>query len=314
MKSRYLQFSVSCFLGVATWLPASDLPPLINFQGRLAKPDGSRLVTADHELRLALYDAPTNGNLIWGPQVFDGAIGAGHGPRVPVVQGYFNVMIGPVDAGGRSILDAFNGSQRFVQVSVSNRPPIQPRQQILAAPFALQAANGSPPGSIIAFGGTNVPAGWMLCDGRPLKSVAYPLLFDAIRTAWGDASDDGDPTTDFRAPDLRGLFLRGVDDSPLMGSAQRDPDRGETNRVRIHPGSGLGNRVGSFQDDALMVHRHTIRRMVKGGVARNPVAIFADDEGTDAFSGDYGGNVINNAGTSSEVRPKNAYVNYIIKY
>ncbi len=42
--------------------------------------------------------------------------------------------------------------------------------------------------------------------------------------------------------------------------------------------------------------------------------ILADDQGTTAYKADYAADVINNAGTSSEVRPKNAYVNYIIKY
>ncbi len=261
---------VACLIPVFS--KSQSVAPLVNYQGRLANADGTPLPTSDYELRISVFDAATNGNLVWGPQLFDGAIGTGRGPRAPVVQGYFNVMLGPVDVAGRPLLDAFHGSNRFVQVTVSNRPPFLPRQQILPTPFAVQAANGSPPGSIIAFGGTNVPAGWMLCDGRPLQSTVYPLLFDAIRTAWGDASDDVDPNTDFRAPDLRGLFLRGVDDSPVMGTAQRDPDRSESNRVQIHSGAAVGPRVGSFQEDALKIHRHSIvsvqpTALVRGGPA-----------------------------------------------
>lgn len=137
-----LALLATCFSGPA-W--AQSVPSLVNYQGRLANPDGSPLPTADYMLTFNLYDAATNGALVWGPQVFDGAVAAGHGARIPVVQGYFNVMLGPVDASGspRPLADAFNGASRYVEVTVSNRPPIAPRQQILTTPFAFQAANSA---------------------------------------------------------------------------------------------------------------------------------------------------------------------------
>ncbi len=134
-------------------IAAQTVPPLVNYQGRLSNPDGSPLPTADYTLTFNIYDAPTNGTLVWGPQVFDGAVAAGHGARIPVVQGYFNVMLGPVDTHAtiRSLADAFNGTigiptlgeSRYVEVTVSNRPPILPRQQILTTPFAFQTANSA---------------------------------------------------------------------------------------------------------------------------------------------------------------------------
>ena len=122
---------------------SQTVPALVNYQGRLANPDGSPLPTADYTLTFNLYDAPTNGALVWGPQVFDGAVAQGHGARIPVVQGYFNVMLGPVDTNGVSLADAFNGAARCLEITVSNRPPIAPRQQILTTPFAFQAANSA---------------------------------------------------------------------------------------------------------------------------------------------------------------------------
>ena len=121
----------------------SQVPALVNYQGRLANPDGSPLPTADYTLTFNVFDAATNGALVWGPQVFDGAVAQGHGARIPVVQGYFNVMLGPVDTTNRALSDAFNGAARYVEVTVSNRPPIAPRQQILTTPFAFQAANSA---------------------------------------------------------------------------------------------------------------------------------------------------------------------------
>lgn len=124
-------------------LSAQNVPSLVNYQGRLANPDGSPLPTADYNLTFKIYDAATNGSLIWGPQLFDGLVGQGHGGRVPVVQGWFNVMLGPVATNGNALSEAFNGAARYVEIAVSNRPPLAPRQQILTTPFAFQAANSA---------------------------------------------------------------------------------------------------------------------------------------------------------------------------
>ncbi len=129
-----------CSVGFAA---GQNVPALVNYQGRLSNPDGSPLPTSDYTLTFNLYDAATNGALVWGPQVFDGAAAQGHGARIPVVQGWFNVMLGPVDTTGRSLADAFAAPNRYVEIAVSNRPPIAPRQQILTTPFAFQAANAA---------------------------------------------------------------------------------------------------------------------------------------------------------------------------
>jgi microcystin-dependent protein len=45
-----------------------------------------------------------------------------------------------------------------------------------------------------------VPAGWLPCDGRAIDRIAYSSLFAAIGETWGN----GDGTTTFNIPDLRG--------------------------------------------------------------------------------------------------------------
>jgi hypothetical protein len=57
------------------------------------------------------------------------------------VQGYFNLVLGPVDTNGTSLAQSFSGSNRFVEVTISNRPPIHPRQQILTTPYAFHAGD-----------------------------------------------------------------------------------------------------------------------------------------------------------------------------
>jgi hypothetical protein len=128
---------------VALSASAQSVPPLVNYQGRLSNPDGSPLTTADYQLSVSIYDATNGGNLIWGPQIFDGTAGQGHGPKIPVVQGYFNLLLGPGDTANRVLSDAFTNSGRFVQITIGTNAPILPRQQILSAPYAFQAGNST---------------------------------------------------------------------------------------------------------------------------------------------------------------------------
>ncbi len=258
---------ISVFMAVAVSAVAmaQSVPPLINYQGRLANPDGTPLPTADYELRVTIHDADavTGGTLVWGPQVFDGANAVGHGPRVPVMQGYFNVLLGPVDAVGRSVLSAFSGSNRFVQVTVGNRPPIKPRQQIVAAPFAVQAANGSPPGTIVAFGGTSVPAGWALCDGTALDAAtnsAFLGLLAALGKTFGVGNGN---VTSFNLPDLRGRTAVGAG----KGEGTDAGGRPLSNRLI---GERLGEEAHKLTEGEMPSHTHPdaghVHAMLRSGL------------------------------------------------
>lgn len=110
---------------------------------------------------------------------------------------------------------------------------------------ALSQADVVPEPGAAGHPGTLLEAmGWMVCDGRELPCWKYPKLYAVIGTLHG-----GDPTRGvFRLPDLRGLFVRGVDNG-----AGADPDTG----TRTHAnGTGSYAGVGSLQLDALQVHQH----------------------------------------------------------
>jgi microcystin-dependent protein len=62
-----------------------------------------------------------------------------------------------------------------------------------------------PIGSIFPFAGTQVPLGYLLCDGALVSRVEYPTLFQVIGSTYG-ASAGGEF---FRLPDLRGRFPLG---------------------------------------------------------------------------------------------------------
>ncbi len=118
-------------------------------------------------------------------------------------------------------------------------------------------------------------SGWLLCDGSEVPKVEYPLLFQVLGDAYGDASGNH-----FRLPDYRGAFLRGV-------NGTRDPslDPESASRTGSGPaGSGnSGNAVGSFQEQRSQEQKHEVQRSEPG---------MAD---------------------SQEVRPVNLYVNFLIK-
>ena len=166
---------------------------------------------------------------------------------------------------------------------------------------------GVPPGAIVAFGGdtANVPEGWLLCNGDTLSRIGkYENLFNSIGTHWG-----GKATTDFVLPDLRGQFLRGVDDG-----AGNDPD--SKNRTELISGDSIGDKVGSYQEDAFQVHQHnfwpfshTGEGPIKNG-AHTPWETAACLQPTIGIIGEGD----DQPRTAYETRPKNAYVNFIIKY
>lgn len=64
-----------------------------------------------------------------------------------------------------------------------------------------------PTGSIIAFGGSNSPDGWLLCNGNAISRSDYVTLFNIIGTTYGA----GNGTTTFNLPDLRGRVPAGAD-------------------------------------------------------------------------------------------------------
>lgn len=152
-----------------------------------------------------------------------------------------------------------------------------------------------PAGLIMPFGGMidKIPEGWLLCDGTEIRIEQYPELFNAIFRNWGSSD-----SFTFNLPDLRGVFLRGVD-----GQKGNDPD--SKDRTSIKQGGNTGNMVGSFQLDDYKSHKHTVDKR-SGAGAGTPGTLWSNNlHMENQFTSDSGGN---------ETRPKNAYVYYIIKY
>ena len=170
---------------------------------------------------------------------------------------------------------------------------------------AAGGGGGVPVGTILPFAGTTPPPGFLICDGAPVSRTTYAGLFSVLGSAYGN----GDGSSTFHLPDLRGRFMRGVD-----GPAGNDPDN--ATRTASNVGGNTGNNVGSMQTDKLSSHSHTLS--VSGGGGNTTPST------TTAISGDatvwtnsvasINNTVSINSFGGNETRPKNVNVNFIIKY
>lgn len=93
-------------------------------------------------------------------------------------------------------------------------------------------------GEVAFFARTTPPSGWLKANGAAVSRTTYAALFAAIGTTFGA----GDGRTTFNLPDLRGEFLRGLDDG-------RNIDRGR--RLGTAQGDAIRNITGKLDGSAM---------------------------------------------------------------
>ena len=98
----------------------------VNYQGQLAAPDGTPQ-NGTFGMGFAIYDAATDGSLIWGPE---------NHSAVPVTEGLFNVGLGSQTSGGIPIT-AWNGD-RYLEITIGGET-LLPRELIRSVPIAGMA-------------------------------------------------------------------------------------------------------------------------------------------------------------------------------
>lgn len=194
----------------------------------------------------------------------------------------------------------------------SNFMKIAERQNYIPASEMANLLKGDdrlalvPPGSLFYTLGDVVPPGFLEPNGGVISRAAYPELFAVIGTSYGA----GNGSTTFNLPDLRGEFLRILDNGRGV-----DPTR-----VR-----------GTIQSPMVQFHKH----VVPFGTSKIPtpesgVAPFGstqsagrygvDRDAWDAFwphtnDGSFFGGAVNNSGImGNETRPRNVALMAILKY
>jgi microcystin-dependent protein len=163
-----------------------------------------------------------------------------------------------------------------------------------------------PVGTIMAFAGSTIPSGWLLCDGTDISTTTYAKLYVVIGNTYNTQIN---PTTGnqwvapngFRLPDYRGSFLRGVGTS-VNGSATTlagwQTDQFQEHSHNVIGGGGTGG-----------TNTKQISGLVTNAGAPSPINLDGYlGVSIDALTGQGGPR------TGTETRPSNKGVNYIIKY
>ena len=284
-----------------------------NYQAVVRNVNGVLLADTDVNLRVSLYPGQQASTPTWVET---------HEVHTDI-SGCFGITVGKGDRDNSSIVEHYtdvNFSAIYywmkIEILEGNTYREISYSQLPSSPYSEVAYNATifPAGMVSPFAGPveSIPAGWLLCDGSEVSRTEYANLYDAISVCWGV----GDGSTTFNLPDLRGMFLRGV-----SGDSNNDPDA--AGRVVLNDNGGnTGNNVGSYQGDA-------IRNITGSTLIGAEFGLNYGYPNTGAFSKEAvgtGNNGNTNQGTlisfdasrvvpiGNDNRPKNVYVNYIIKY
>ena len=217
----------------------------------------------------------------------------------------------------------------------------------------LRDGAGMPTGMIVPFYGSTAPLGWLKLNGALISRTTYAALF-AFANSIGLTSEAnwaagyfgafgaGDGSTTFRLPDLRAMFLRGLDESRGIDTS-RQPylwqdqsllthNHGVNDPTHNHGTSDPGHIHGAVTD-VQGVHQHTYTSAVMGPftaggaaqVAQAGAAVTSLDGGhahnvtvggsftSVSILGNPTGISIQSAGVA-EGRPRNLAYPFIIKY
>ena len=194
--------------------------------------------------------------------------------------------------------------------------------------LSWQAVQGVPSGSVFTHASTTLPSGYLECNGASISRTTYAALFSAIGTTWGSVSG-----THFNLPDLRGEFVRGFDNSRGVDSGRSfASSQGSQYQQHNHSASA----TSSVSDPG---HRHKGQSQTASGSVADGLSVWVNDRAIGNYgsgSGSGGGPVgtrdfltsettgvsvstsvtVNNSGgtgNSSETRPRNISMIYIIK-
>jgi len=154
---------------------------------------------------------------------------------------------------------------------------------------AVVAEEGVQPGEISFYATAAAPRGYIKANGAAVSRTAYPELFAAIGTIHGA----GNGTTTFNVPDMRGEFVRGLDDGRgvdpgrVLGSWQNHlyashNHVGTTDTQGAHAHTVTGSTTSSGS------HSHTMN-MGLNDIAGSRPAVSAPGANSGVIDGGFGG-------------------------
>jgi len=152
--------------------------------------------------------------------------------------------------------------------------------------------NTNPPGSIMMYGGSSAPTGYLLCDGSAVSRTTYADLFTAIGTTYGT----GDGSTTFNVPNVKGKVPVGRDSGDTSFDTLGETGGAKTHTLTIAEMPSHGHKL-YYQ------YSNRGNGNVRYTVAYSTIA----DANTDSWIGSSGG-----GGSHNNLQPY-IVLNYIIK-
>lgn len=162
-----------------------------------------------------------------------------------------------------------------------------------------------PTATVIHVATATAPAGFLKANGAAVSRSTYANLFAKIGTTYGA----GDGSTTFNLPDLRGEFIRSLDDGRnvdvgrAIGSAQAGQNASHT-----HTGTTASNGAHTHTYDIAFTDTSRTYTMPDGGSAQD----YGD--GTTHSSGAHTHTFTTAASGGTETRPRNVALLACIKF
>lgn len=178
------------------------------------------------------------------------------------------------------------------------------------------------PGTIKIDAGTSVPDGWLHCYGQAVSRTTYSAIFARLSTTYGE----GDGSTTFNLPDLRGRVVAGQDDMGGTSANRLTNQSGGLNGDTLGATGGAETHTLTAAESGLQSHSHSagtlsgsvtnVGMTATGGALTHHVTDAAGDEAATAASVTISGSTSTESDSASSahniVQPT-IILNYIIK-
>ena len=171
-----------------------------------------------------------------------------------------------------------------------------------------------PTGSVHMMATTTAPSGYLKCNGAAVSRTTYADLFAIIGTTHGE----GDGSSTFNVPDLRGEFVRGWDDSRGVDSGRSfGSSQSSQNLQHNHGVTDPGHNHGINDPGHIHQVQYSNSDSGDGVIEESGTGLSGQEPTLSATTGI----TINNATTGislansggSEARPRNIAMMYVIK-
>lgn len=167
--------------------------------------------------------------------------------------------------------------------------------------------DNTPVGTIFTYTGTSSPnpAKYAMCDGSVYSISQFPELFTVIGSTFNNSATNTDPSIYFNVPDMRSLFVRGLDvrTTRTMGSIE-------------NYSTAMPTRT-PFALSTDGAHAHTTTIQVARCPTDNTSPLTLSVAGTTDIktytSSTAGAHTHTMSGGDAETRPRNIALNYIIR-